>query len=163
MDGIFEIEREINGLPTAQRLAVRVEKIVPLMADLENWMRLERAKLSRHAPLAKAFDYMLTRWNGFAAFLADGRICATNNCAERALRGLAMRESLCPSSLSICKHWKRVGVNNATRATFTGHRRLHWFRRQVIGPYLMGRARNNLHVPQNLCFNQAPDRMVCDA
>ena len=90
MDALFEIECEINGLPTAQRLAVRTEKTVPLMADLENWMRLERVKLSRHAPLSKAFDYMLTRWNGFAAFLHDGRICATNNAAERALRGLAL-------------------------------------------------------------------------
>ena len=41
-------------------------------------------------PVAKAMDYMLTRWSGFAAFLDDGRICLTNNAAERALRGLAL-------------------------------------------------------------------------
>ena len=90
LDAIFTIEREINGLNPAQRLAVRATKTVPLFDELESWMRFERAKLSRHAPLAKAFDYMLTRWNGFAAFLYDGRICTTNNAAERALRGLAL-------------------------------------------------------------------------
>jgi hypothetical protein len=53
-------------------------------------MRDERAKLSRHNAVAKAMDYMLKRWPAFAAFLADGRICLTNNTAERALRGIAL-------------------------------------------------------------------------
>jgi hypothetical protein len=34
-------------------------------------------------------DYMLTRWAAFARYLEDGRICMTNNAAERALRGIA--------------------------------------------------------------------------
>ena len=33
---------------------------------------------------------MLKRWAGFVRFLDDGRICLTNNAAERALRGLAL-------------------------------------------------------------------------
>ena len=33
---------------------------------------------------------MLKRWEGFARFLDDGRICLTNNAAERALRGIAL-------------------------------------------------------------------------
>jgi transposase len=53
-------------------------------------MRAERAKLSRHNGVAKALDYMLTRWPAFTRFLDDGRICLTNNAAERALRGLAL-------------------------------------------------------------------------
>ncbi|EJW09783.1 Transposase [Rhodovulum sp. PH10] len=53
-------------------------------------MRVERARLSRHAPVAKAMDYLLTRWESFARFLHDGRICLTNNAAERALRGFAL-------------------------------------------------------------------------
>ena len=53
-------------------------------------MRTERARLSRHADNAKAMDYMLKRWPTFAHFLEDGRICLTNNAAERALRGIAL-------------------------------------------------------------------------
>ena len=53
-------------------------------------MRSERPKLSRHAEVAKAMDYMLKRWPAFARFLGDGRICLTNNAAERALRGVAL-------------------------------------------------------------------------
>jgi hypothetical protein len=35
-------------------------------------------------------DYMLKRWDSFTRFLDDGRICLTNNAAERALRGIAL-------------------------------------------------------------------------
>jgi transposase len=50
----------------------------------------ERARLSRHAETAKAIDYMLKRWPAFTRFLDDGRICLSNNAAERALRGIAI-------------------------------------------------------------------------
>ena len=53
-------------------------------------MRTERARLSKHAPVAKAMDYMLRRWATFTVFLRDGRVCLTNNAAERALRGIAL-------------------------------------------------------------------------
>lgn len=53
-------------------------------------MRDHRASLSRHAPVAQAMDYMLRRWEGFTRFLDDGRVCLTNNAAERALRGIAL-------------------------------------------------------------------------
>ena len=33
---------------------------------------------------------MLKRWPAFTRFLEDGRICLTNNAAERALRGVAL-------------------------------------------------------------------------
>ena len=90
IDAIFDVERDINGQRADERLRVRREVAVDLVAALETWMRAERAKLSRHAAVAKALDYMLTRWPAFARFLEDGRICLTNNAAERALRGLAL-------------------------------------------------------------------------
>lgn len=100
IDVLFDIERDINGLAATERLAARAEKSAPLLAELEEWMRGERAKLSRHAPVAQAIDYMLKRWDGFTRFLGDGRVCLTNNAAERALRGLAGHESLCTPFLS---------------------------------------------------------------
>lgn len=90
IDAIFAIEREINGRPAEERLAVRCARTAPLVSDLEAWMRNERGKLSRHSEVAKAMDYMLKRWAAFTRFLADGRICLTNNAAERELRGIAL-------------------------------------------------------------------------
>jgi len=90
IDAIFAVERDVNGRSAAERLRVRREAAADLVTSLEAWMRAERARLSRHAAVAKAIDYMLTRWPAFARFLDDGRICLTNNAAERALRGLAL-------------------------------------------------------------------------
>jgi transposase len=90
IDEILAVEREINGAAPEQRHAVRQERVKPLVIALEGWMRTERARLSRHADTAKAIDYMLKRWPSFTRFLDDGRICLTNNAAERALRGIAL-------------------------------------------------------------------------
>jgi len=90
MDVLFEMERPINGLRAEERRRVRQEQSAPLVADLEAWLRAERSRLSRSASVAKPIDYMLKRWDRFAAFLGDGRICLTNNAAERALRGFAL-------------------------------------------------------------------------
>jgi hypothetical protein len=90
IDAIFAAEATINGKPVAERLAVRQHDIAPLVSALEAWMRAERAKLSRHNDLAQAMDYMLKRWGAFTRFLSDGRICLTNNAAERMLRGAAL-------------------------------------------------------------------------
>ena len=90
IDALFAIERDINGHSAEQRHAVRQELSAPLVADLHDWMREQRAKLSRGNDLARAMDYMLKRWAAFTRFLDDGRICLSNNAAERALRGIAL-------------------------------------------------------------------------
>jgi transposase len=59
IDALFAIERDINGLPPEARLAVRQERIAPLVEALETWMRAERARLSRHNDTSRAMDYML--------------------------------------------------------------------------------------------------------
>jgi transposase len=90
IDALFAIEREINGKPPDERLAVRRERSKPLVDGLERWLREERKKLSSKNPLAKAMDYSLKRWAAFTRFLDDGRICLSNNAAERAVRGIAV-------------------------------------------------------------------------
>jgi hypothetical protein len=90
IDAIFDAERTINGLPPDQRRAVRQERIAVPVDELQSWMREVRGKMSRHADVAKAIDYMLKRWGSFSRFLDDGRVCLTNNAAERALRGIAL-------------------------------------------------------------------------
>lgn len=90
IDALFDIERAINGQSAARRWAVRQESSAALIANLELWLREQRAKLSRGNDLAKAMDYLLKRWPSFIRFLEDGRICLSNNAAERAMRGVAL-------------------------------------------------------------------------
>ena len=92
IDALFDIERGIIGLSADARLEARQRLARPLVEDLRDWLRAERAWMSRHAPVAKAINYMFEkdRWTAFTRFLDDGRNCLTNNCAERALRGVAL-------------------------------------------------------------------------
>jgi transposase len=90
IDALFAIEREINGMTAEARLAVRAERSRPRVTELEAWLREHRAKLSSKAETAKAVDYLLKRWPSFTRFLEDGRVCLSNNAAERAIRGIAV-------------------------------------------------------------------------
>ena len=90
IDELFAIERAINGKPPDERRAVRQERSKPLVVALEAYLGEQRARLSPKNDLAKAIRYMLTRWTSFTRFLDDGRICLSNNAAERALRGVAV-------------------------------------------------------------------------
>jgi transposase len=90
IDALFAIEREINGLTTQERLRVRHERSRPLVVALESWLREQRAKLSGQSTIAKAIAYSLTRWAALTRFLDDGRLCISNNAAERELRGVAV-------------------------------------------------------------------------
>ncbi len=90
IDALFAIERDISGKPADARLTCRQDVSLPLVNELHAWMREERTKLSRHNDVAKAMDYMLNRWTAFTRFLDDGRVCLSNNPAERALRGIAL-------------------------------------------------------------------------
>jgi transposase len=89
-DAVFEAERSINGLSPAERVEARRKNVAPLVNELIEWMKQERTKLSTHNDVAKAMNYMLKRTESFTRFLEDGRICISNNAAERALRGIAL-------------------------------------------------------------------------
>ena len=87
---LFAIEREINGLAPPQRVGVRAERSRPLVTALESWLREQRAKVSKNSETGKAIDYSLKRWAALTRFLDDGRLCMTNNAAERELRAIAV-------------------------------------------------------------------------
>jgi transposase len=90
IDALFDIERGINGQSAEERRQVRQEQSASLLTALEAWLRQQRSRLSHSSSVAEPIDYMLRRWDRFARFIDDGRICLTNNAAERALRGFAL-------------------------------------------------------------------------
>jgi transposase len=90
IDELFKIEREINGFSAEQRLAVREERAKPLVAEFEVWLRAQHVRVSRKSEIGKAIAYALNHWQALTRFLEDGRICMSNNAAERALRGIAV-------------------------------------------------------------------------
>jgi transposase len=69
---------------------VRHERSRPLVIELETWLRAQRARVSKNNETGKAIDYSLKRWGAFTRFLDDGRLCMSNNAAERELRAVAI-------------------------------------------------------------------------
>ena len=90
VDALFAIERDINGLPPDERREVRHERSRPRVEALGAWLREQHARLSPNSQVAKAIAYSLNGWNALVRFLDDGRLCMTNNAAERALRCIAV-------------------------------------------------------------------------
>jgi transposase len=116
-------------------------------------------KVSRKSELAAAFPYMRPRWPSLVRCFDDGRL-ALDNPAERALRGVAMRRSLCPSYSSHCQHWKLVFRRDATRASCSRNRGDHPFILQVVGTDLIRCARHNLFGGQHTVLDQPADAVV---
>ncbi len=160
---LYAIEKDIRGCDPQERRAARQERSRPILADLEPWLRAKLALISQKSKLAEAIRYALSRWEGLTRFLDDGRIEIDSNTVERSIRPITMRVSLYAPSSSICKHWKRDRVGNATWATFSGHRGLGCLRRQVGSADLVRSSANNLHSRKNACFDQASYRMVREA
>ncbi len=65
--------KKLNNLPIKTSLTSNQTSAVVLLKDV-----------------AKAFNYVLKRWASFTLFLEDGRVCLSNNAAERGLRGIAL-------------------------------------------------------------------------
>src|SRR5438132_8834035 len=90
IDVLFAIEREINGMTPQERVRVRNERSRSLVVELGSWLREQRARVSKNSETGKAIDYSLKRWPALTRFLDDGRLCMSNNAAERELRAVAL-------------------------------------------------------------------------
>jgi transposase len=87
---LFAIEERINGRAPPERLAVRQQDAVPLLAELETFLHKALNQISGKSTLAKAIRYSLSRWTALTRYTTDGRLEMTNNAVERAIRPLAL-------------------------------------------------------------------------
>ncbi len=107
IDALFAIERDINGLPPDARRQIRHERSRPRVEALGAWLREQHNRLSPNNQVAKAIAYSLNAWSALSRFLDDGRLCMTNNAAERALRCIAVGRN----------NWTFAGSDNGGRRT----------------------------------------------
>jgi transposase len=89
IDALFAIEREINGAVPVERQRVRQERSKPLVDELGCWLREQYVRVSPNGKIGKAIAYSLNCWDALVRFLDDGRLCISNNAAERAMRPVA--------------------------------------------------------------------------
>ncbi|MBC8733037.1 IS66 family transposase, partial [Paraburkholderia sp. UCT2] len=88
--GLYGIEPDIRGKPAAERLCLRQENSVPLLATIRTWMTDKLATLSKKSELAKAIRYSLNQWDALALYCEEGRAEISNALAENALRCVSL-------------------------------------------------------------------------
>jgi transposase len=85
---IYEVEAEAKaqGLDAAGRLALRNERSVPLLDELEAWIDKTKPKCTPKSPLAKALGYAEQQRPFIRRCFSDGRFEIDNGHTERAIR-----------------------------------------------------------------------------
>ena len=104
---LYEIETDIRGQSAEERRAVRQERSRPVIDAMEPWLRARLDTISQKGKLAEAIRYALSRWEGLARFLDDGRIELDSNTVERAIRPIALnrKNALFAGSDGGGQHW----------------------------------------------------------
>lgn len=83
---LYRIEREAQGLPSAERQQHRVRYSQPVIDDLRQWLERSIEQVPPKSAIGKAVHYLNSQWHRLTRFLDDGRIPLHNNPAENAIR-----------------------------------------------------------------------------
>jgi len=104
---LYDVEREARdlALKSAGRLALRLEKSLPILADIEAYLRREQLEVLPKSPEGQAIAYALSNWPALVRYCRDGALEIDNNGAERSLRGVAVGR----------KNWMFFGSDNGGR------------------------------------------------
>ena len=105
---IEELARQAAMTPE-QRLALRLEKTAPIMAELKAWLDTQLRKVQPRGPIGTAIRYTLNQWTQLTRCLEDGRIELSNNFVENCVRPLALGR----------KNWLFAGCEDAARRAAT--------------------------------------------
>jgi hypothetical protein len=88
--GLYAVEKEGRGRSPDERVRLRQAHAKPIVDDLESWLQAQLPRISSKSELAKAIRYALARIRKLRPYLEYGCLEADNNCAERALKPVAL-------------------------------------------------------------------------
>lgn len=83
---IFDLDNELDTMPSKQRLQVRQKELKPLVDEFFAWIREHRRDVTQKSLTGKAITYALNQESYLRVFLTDGDVPMENNAAERAIR-----------------------------------------------------------------------------
>lgn len=73
-----------------QRYALRLDKSLPIINEIGQYIQQERNKVTPKSPIGKAFEYCANRWVSLQNYLADGMLEIDSNMVENSIRPLAL-------------------------------------------------------------------------
>ena len=105
MDKLFELDQKAReqGLSREARHALRLEKAQRLLGEIKSQVEAARSGALPKSVLAKACNYTLTLWTRLTRFLQYPELELSNNCAENAIRPIALGR----------KNWIHIGSEEA--------------------------------------------------
>jgi transposase len=90
---LYDVEDEAKKLSSAERLRLRQEKSVPLLASLHRWLTDQKRQVLPKSPVATAINYVLNQWQALNVYTTDGDLHIDNNISERMLKLIGIGRS----------------------------------------------------------------------
>jgi hypothetical protein len=89
---LYDTEKEAGeeGLSYDERRKIRQEKSVPVLNEMEAWLKAHQYEALPKSDLGKAMAYMLSRWDTLTIFADYGELEIDNNLVENAIRPVAL-------------------------------------------------------------------------
>lgn len=102
---LYEIERQARDRDEEQRLRMRQELALPILAQFQEWLEAQRPQVLPKSPMAEAIGYALNNWTALLRYTEAGFLSIDNNVAEREMKRIAIGR----------KNWLHVGSSNGGR------------------------------------------------
>jgi transposase len=90
IDALFAVERRAKDVSVAERLELRQEQSVPLLAELHRKLLIWKEQLLPKHPMADAVNYTLSQWDALTVFTTDGTVPIDNNVSEREMKRIVL-------------------------------------------------------------------------
>jgi len=95
-------ESEMSHL---QRHALRLDKSLPIINEIGQYIQQERDKVTPKSPIGQAFEYCANRWVSLQNYLTNGMLEIDSNLIENSIRPLALGR----------KNYLFAGTDNAAK------------------------------------------------
>jgi len=136
---LYQIERKSRekNYSETQRLALRQQKAVPILEELELWMKeqVENGQILPRSPLGQAIGYSTRRWKGLCAYAYDGQLEIDNNLIENTIRPVALgrKNYLFAGSDEAAQNLACLYsiIGTASKHGFNVHKYLTWLLRKI--------------------------------
>jgi transposase len=73
-----------------ERHALRLDKSLPIINEIGQYIQQERYKVTPKSPIRKAFEYCANRWTSLQNYLTNGMLEIDSNLVENSIRPLAL-------------------------------------------------------------------------
>jgi transposase len=92
MQQLYMTEREARdkGLSFEQRKELRVEQSLPVLQELEKWMKEQLPDVLPKSSIGQAISYTLGLWNRLTRYIDNGQVEIDNNLIENSIRPVAL-------------------------------------------------------------------------